>query len=460
MQCHFRLKVVNWEDLDTSASTHPDDVARGSTVSASRAVARPLSELAGRQCGVHPSDWAAIRDTWQQAEAEGLGGNLNARGRRAMGKGAAGGGIMKGGAGGSDGVLAVIPHPGVPPAAMALSAVHRFNLHLASDIRYEFEVFVPPPRFALQDLCDQLHRLFHHQVLTVSHTLVMSARGKELAVRVAEANNLSEDERDEAVLYHCYRGMLTNDTQIHLVPDTGIELANWTPKQAATSPGPSKVVNLLSSDDELFPVKKALLRPCLALTKAVQDTGPEPPTVQVGVECLLLDRVLLFLEADFKGEAESFQFDINLTQELREAAACLKLKSLADLCDQRLGLFESRIREYSFAEVAERNASGNCWLLLDGMVLDVTRWLPEHPGGDTIIPTQGLNRDCTVFFELYHSSRESFLYLRHFYMGELKEEDKVKLAEQEDQQPSAEFMQQLWEYTHSFRLHGTTIRNL
>ncbi|CAI5513176.1 unnamed protein product [Closterium sp. Naga37s-1] len=145
---------------------------------------------------------------------------------------------------------------------------------------------------------------------------------------------------------------------------------------------------LVSSDDELFPVKKALLRPCLALTKAVQDTSPEPPTVQLAIDCLLLDRVLLFLEADFKGQAESFQFDINLIGDLREAASALGLKSLQDLCDQRQGLFESRIREYTFAELAERNASGNCWLLLDGMVLDVTRWLPEHPGGDTIIPTQ------------------------------------------------------------------------
>ncbi|CAI7732073.1 unnamed protein product [Closterium sp. NIES-53] len=95
---HFRLKVVNWEDIDTSASTHPDNVARGSTVNASGATARPLSELAGRQCGVNPSDWADIRVTWQQAEAEGSGGNLNARGRRARGRGAAGGGIMGGGA--------------------------------------------------------------------------------------------------------------------------------------------------------------------------------------------------------------------------------------------------------------------------------------------------------------------------------------------------------------------------
>ncbi|CAI7815949.1 unnamed protein product, partial [Closterium sp. NIES-53] len=220
--------------------------------------------------------------------------------------------------------------------------------------------------------------------------------------------------------------MLTNSTQIHLVPDTGIRLVNWVPKHVATNTGPSRVVNLLSSDDELFPVKKALLRPCLALTKAVHDTGSEPPTVQLAIDCLLLDRVLLFLEEDFKGQGGDFQFDINLIQDLREAASALGLKSLQDLCDQRQGLFESRIREYTFAEVVERNVGGNCWLLLDGMVLDVTRWLPEHPGGDTIIPNQGLNRDCTVFFELYHSSRESFLYLRHFYMGELKEEDRVK----------------------------------
>ena len=34
-----------------------------------------------------------------------------------------------------------------------------------------------------------------------------------------------------------------------------------------------------------------------------------------------------------------------------------------------------------------------------GMLLDVRRWLPEHPGGSTIIPTQGLNHDCARFFE-------------------------------------------------------------
>lgn len=28
-------------------------------------------------------------------------------------------------------------------------------------------------------------------------------------------------------------------------------------------------------------------------------------------------------------------------------------------------------------------------LLLDGMVLDISRWIEEHPGGSSIIPEQG-----------------------------------------------------------------------
>ena len=57
------------------------------------------------------------------------------------------------------------------------------------------------------------------------------------------------------------------------------------------------------------------------------------------------------------------------------------------------------------------------------MVLDISRWLGEHPGGDSIIPEQALNCDATVMFELYHVSRQSFLYLREFYVGELHPDD-------------------------------------
>jgi cytochrome b involved in lipid metabolism len=52
-------------------------------------------------------------------------------------------------------------------------------------------------------------------------------------------------------------------------------------------------------------------------------------------------------------------------------------------------------------------------------VLDVTRWLDEHPGGSQIIPEQALGVDCTIFFEIYHASRQAYLYLKEFYIGQI-----------------------------------------
>jgi len=60
-----------------------------------------------------------------------------------------------------------------------------------------------------------------------------------------------------------------------------------------------------------------------------------------------------------------------------------------------LSLTHTHTRVYTRA-----NASGKVWIMVDFMVLDVTRWLPEHPGGKTIIPGQALNVDATCFFEV------------------------------------------------------------
>jgi cytochrome b involved in lipid metabolism len=53
-----------------------------------------------------------------------------------------------------------------------------------------------------------------------------------------------------------------------------------------------------------------------------------------------------------------------------------------------------------YCQVAQAIAAGCIWLLLDGMVLDVGAWLPQHPGGATIIPRQAMNVDCSRFFEV------------------------------------------------------------
>jgi hypothetical protein len=55
--------------------------------------------------------------------------------------------------------------------------------------------------------------------------------------------------------------------------------------------------------DEWFPVKKKLLRPCIALTQAVQHKGDAAAELRVAVDCPTFDRLLLFLEAEALGRA-------------------------------------------------------------------------------------------------------------------------------------------------------------
>lgn len=53
--------------------------------------------------------------------------------------------------------------------------------------------------------------------------------------------------------------------------------------------------------------------------------------------------------------------------------------------------------------------------------------------------------DSTVFFEIYHASKQSFLYLKEFYIGELAEEDSLLVSSttSEGVKASDAFLEQL-----------------
>lgn len=125
----------------------------------------------------------------------------------------------------------------------------------------------------------------------------------------------------------------------------------------------------------------------------------------------------------------------------------LGLQSLVNHCQVRLGDLTAQLQLYTAEQIRQQNQAGKCWLILDGMVLDVTRWLPEHPGGASIIPNQSLNMDCARFFEIYHASRESFLYMKEFYIGELNPRDRPFVETAGREPCSQEFLQLLRQYT-------------
>ena len=202
------------------------------------------------------------------------------------------------------------------------------------------------------------------------------------------------------------------------------------------------IVDVHTNDNEQFPVRKRLLRPCIALTAQVRAACRSHCSVDI--DTLTFDRILIFLEKLALSQAAP-NFGVHLLDDLLDAGRKLQCQSLIAYCEDKLGTLEARIRVHRWSEVQAANGKGLVWLVLDGMVLDVTHWLMEHPGGATIIPAQALNLDCARFFELYHASRESFLYLKEFYIGEVGRADREQVPCPDV--PSADFLSQLRSFT-------------
>merc|ERR1712127_1004467 len=56
---------------------------------------------------------------------------------------------------------------------------------------------------------------------------------------------------------------------------------------------------------------------------------------------------------------------------------------------------------YTMAEVAKHNTKTDCWVVVEGQVLNVTNFLSEHPGGELAILTFA-GKDATEEFNMIH----------------------------------------------------------
>ena len=56
------------------------------------------------------------------------------------------------------------------------------------------------------------------------------------------------------------------------------------------------------------------------------------------------------------------------------------------------------MKEYTLDQVAEHNSEDDCWIIIEGLVFDVTGYLPDHPGGGQKI-LEYAGTDCTNEFE-------------------------------------------------------------
>merc|ERR1719373_474922 len=56
---------------------------------------------------------------------------------------------------------------------------------------------------------------------------------------------------------------------------------------------------------------------------------------------------------------------------------------------------------YTLEEVAKHTTKQDCWVVVNGEVLDVTKFLSEHPGGELAILTFA-GKDATEEFNMIH----------------------------------------------------------
>ncbi|KAF5793934.1 putative cytochrome b5-like heme/steroid binding domain, cytochrome b5, heme-binding protein [Helianthus annuus] len=77
---------------------------------------------------------------------------------------------------------------------------------------------------------------------------------------------------------------------------------------------------------------------------------------------------------------------------------------------------------YSMQEASEHNSAGDCWIVVDGKVYDVSSYLEEHPGGDDVI-LQVTGKDATDEFEDAGHSKSARELMETFCVGELDPSD-------------------------------------
>jgi len=79
---------------------------------------------------------------------------------------------------------------------------------------------------------------------------------------------------------------------------------------------------------------------------------------------------------------------------------------------------EPALKNYTMDEIKQHNTANDGWMVLNGKVYNVTKYLAYHPGGSVI--NQGLGKDATVLFNQYHSWVNADHILKKYHIGSVK----------------------------------------
>lgn len=78
-----------------------------------------------------------------------------------------------------------------------------------------------------------------------------------------------------------------------------------------------------------------------------------------------------------------------------------------------------RSKEFTLADIAKHNKKDDCWVAVNGDVLDTTKFLPEHPGGAKAILLYA-GKDASEEFNMLHAPNVVEKYAPYTIIGKLK----------------------------------------
>ncbi|KAJ3081086.1 Cytochrome b5 type B (outer mitochondrial membrane), partial [Quaeritorhiza haematococci] len=82
----------------------------------------------------------------------------------------------------------------------------------------------------------------------------------------------------------------------------------------------------------------------------------------------------------------------------------------------------TELKVYSLKEIAAHNTRKDIWMVIDGKVYDVTKFLDEHPGGEEVLLEQAGVDASDAFEEIGHSDDAREL-LKKMLVGEVDPEE-------------------------------------
>jgi len=199
-------------------------------------------------------------------------------------------------------------------------------------------------------------------------------------------------------------------------------------------------VVLLTTDDEEFIVDENIT----LMIKGLVEVPGETKKYRIAMPSHHVSQVLDILESE---TVNMNNINPNDLVELLRISKELRIPLLEEFCLAHQTRVVPDAREISLQEVKCHSSKDDCWLVIDQCIYDVTSWLPKHPGGDVLL--QGIGKDSTFYFELYHRTQYSFKVLEKCFIGILSKDDRAAILPHAAA-PSASFLERL----RATRLHN------